>query len=137
MNTQLYSSTLKKNRLSNTRARRTVFDILDAQNNPLTMKQLVNAASPTLDRSTVYRTIELFEHIGIVTKVYTGWKYRIELSDIFSSHHHHLTCTACGTIISFEDSNHFDNELHQIATKHGFSLSAHSLELKGLCRACR
>lgn len=137
MNQQLFLETLKKHRLNITRARRTVFDILDTQHKALTMKQLVNAARLTLDRSTVYRTVELFEKIGIVSKVYTGWKYRVELSDIFSSHHHHLTCTVCGEVISFEENAAFEAELQVIAKKHGYSLSAHSLELKGICQSCR
>ena len=137
MNRELFSETLKKHHLSSTKARRTVFDILDAEHQAMTMKQLVYAAAPSLDRSTVYRIVELFEDIGIVTKVYTGWKYRVELSDTFSSHHHHMTCQICGDIISFHESNEIENALHKVALQHGYELKSHSLELRGLCRSCR
>jgi Fur family ferric uptake transcriptional regulator len=84
----------------------------------------------------VYRTLELFEEIGITTRVYSGWKYKVELSDDFSPHHHHMTCTNCGEIISFEESDAFLRELDRISKNHGFKSESHSLELKGLCKNC-
>lgn len=136
MNLQLYKETLKKHRVSDTTSRLELFLILDNIHDPITMKHLVEIASPKLDRSTVYRTLDLFEKIGIATRVYNGWKYRIELSEAFSSHHHHMTCTKCQTIISFHESNVFEKELQKIASDHDFLAKSHSLEIKGLCKKC-
>ena len=136
MDMERYTQVLKKHHLSNTLSRRTLFAILVTRGEPLTMRQLVNAAAPTLDRSTVYRCIELFESIGIVNKVYTGWKYRVELSEAFTHHHHHFTCMVCGEIISFEETPAFTNFLTSTAQANNFQLKSHTLELRGTCKNC-
>ena len=137
MNEKLYIETLKNNSLSDTKARRKIFNILDTHHDPITMNQLIAIAEPDLDRSTAYRIVDVFEKVGIIIRVYTGWKYRIELSEVFSSHHHHLSCSRCGSIIAFEEPPELDSSLHAIAYKQGYKLQTHSLELKGICRACR
>ncbi len=76
------------------------------------------------------------EKIGITTRIYSGWKYKVELSDAFSAYHHHMTCTRCGTIISFHESEAIQDELKLLEVTHGFNAVSHSLELKGLCRNC-
>lgn len=136
MPADVFTQTLKKNRLSVTQERLKLFAVLDDQDRPLTMNQLINACSPTLDRSTVYRTVDIFEKIGVAIRVYSGWKYRIELSEVFSSHHHHITCIRCGKIIPFEESVGFERELQYIQQKYAFNITSHTLELKGLCKTC-
>src|ERR1700722_13846047 len=81
---------LKSREYSLTAARQAVFSaLLDKE--PQTMQQLV-AACPTIDRASVYRTVSLFEQLGVVQRLQIGWKYKLELSDRFHHHHHHLTC---------------------------------------------
>jgi len=80
--------------------------------------------------------LELFEKIGISIRIYTGWKYKVELSDQYSHHHHHMLCTSCDKIIAFEESEGFLKELLKLEQKHGFLAKSHSLELQGLCKNC-
>lgn len=136
MDLQLFKNTLKKHGLSTTQERKCLFELLDKQHEPIPMKQLVDEARHKINRSTVYRTVDLFEKIGVVSRVYTGWKYRIELSDSFSSHHHHMTCVQCDTIIAFDELPHFHDELKKLEQKHSFTVQSHSFELKGLCKSC-
>jgi Fur family ferric uptake transcriptional regulator len=136
MNYELYLKTLKKHRLRGTTERKELFSLLLAQKSPHTVAQLVKAAEGFADRSTVYRTLELFEKIGVSIRVYTGWKYKVELSDTYSHHHHHMLCTNCDAIISLEESDGFMNELKKLEDEYGFQATSHSLELQGLCRAC-
>jgi len=131
-----YLSTLKKNGLRDTQERRKIFNILLSQKSPCSIAELVQAAKSFADRSTVYRTLEIFEKIDITTRVYTGWKYKIELSDTFSHHHHHMLCLKCGRILSFEESPRFLEELKKIESQHGFIAQSHTLELQGLCDTC-
>lgn len=136
MNLTTYSHTLKSNSLSNTRARQVVFSTLSSLDEPVTMNELINACSE-IDRVSVYRTIETFEKFGIVNRIHIGWKYKIELSDSFKEHHHHLTCVSCGSIIDFDEPQNLDYELHKIATSKNFTLQKHILELKGVCSKCQ
>ena len=136
MNNKLYDQTLKNYGLRDTEERKKLFSLLLGQKSPHSVAQLVKAAEGFADRSTVYRTLELFEKIGISIRVYTGWKYKVELSDAYSHHHHHMHCTKCDAIISFKESDGFIDELKKLEIEHGFQATSHSLELQGLCQAC-
>ncbi len=137
MNTALdqLQSTLKARGLHSTQARERVFTaLLDKE--PQTMQQIV-AGCPDIDRTSVYRAIKLFEQLGIAQKLQIGWKYKIELSDAFHSHHHHLSCLRCGKIISFEEGDKLRQLLANVAREHQFDMREHQLEIQGLCQNCR
>lgn len=126
---------LKQHGFSLTEARRLVFTALQGKE-PQTMRQVV-AACPSVDRASVYRTIGLFEKLGIVQRLQIGWKYKLELSDTFSHHHHHMTCSRCNRIIPFDESRVLENELEQIARGNNFTMQGHQLEIQGLCSQCQ
>ena len=89
-----------------------------------------------IDRASVYRTVELFERLGIAQRLYTGWKYKIELTDKFTAHHHHLTCTSCGKTIAMGE-HELETFIEQIARRHGLTPTAHQIEVQGICRECQ
>lgn len=126
---------LKQHRQSLTRPRQVVFAALQNKE-PQTMQQLV-AACPKIDRASVYRTVTLFEQLGIIQRLQIGWKYKLELADKFSRHHHHLTCLKCGRVIPFDESTELDNELRRIGGSNHFQMQGHQLEIQGSCQACR
>ncbi len=130
-----FTDLLKTNHQSRTKARQEVFDVLCAQSEPIGMRDLVTL-SKGVDRASVYRAVELFEQLGIVQRLYAGWKYKLELSDRFAAHHHHLTCLRCGKsgAISEEDLERF---IDTVAARHGFKASAHQVEIQGICRNCQ
>ncbi len=136
MNKDTFLDTLKLNKLSNTKSRQAVFNILKSVNNPISMNELIKLCN-LIDRVSVYRTIETFENIGIVNKVHIGWKYKIELSDNFKEHHHHMSCMKCGKVIDFEEPHNFDLELTTIALNSKFEIKHHTLELRGFCINCQ
>jgi Fe2+ or Zn2+ uptake regulation protein len=84
---EIFEKTLREARLSLTKPRRAVFEALQ-HHKSLTMSELV-AACPDIDRASVYRTAEVFERLGVVARIPTGWKYRLELGEAFHEHHHH------------------------------------------------
>lgn len=133
----IYKDCLKSRKVSDTKTRRIVFQaLLESIHLPLTMNELVLVVGNKMDRATVYRTIELFEALNIANKTYIGWKYRIELTDAFHEHHHHMTCTACGRIISLRDLE-LEQKIATLGEKHNFLILEHQLELRGLCDSCR
>ena len=131
---QQMKTTLKSRGFSITKPRSQVFAALLGNEN-LTMHQLV-ALCPTIDRATIYRTIELFEELGVVKRLQIGWKYRLELADSFVHHHHHMTCNGCGVVIALEEDNELERRLLSLADGLGFTAQDHQLEIRGLCRAC-
>jgi Fur family ferric uptake transcriptional regulator len=100
----------------------------------MTMRDLTERAAQ-VDRASVYRAVELFEALGIVQRLNTGWKYRLELTDKFAAHHHHLTCTNCGKTIAMNEAE-LERVIEQLARSHGFRPTAHQIELQGICAVC-
>lgn len=126
-------STLKSNGYSLTSARKQIFTaLLDKE--PQTMSRLVGTIN--VDRATVYRVITLFEKLGIVERIQIGWKYKLELTDQFAAHHHHITCTNCGSTNDFEETHLIESELQRVGQAAGFEVTGHQLELRGLCKNC-
>lgn len=127
-------NTLKDKGFSLTTARKTVFMALQGSE-PLTMHELV-LACPAIDRSSVYRTVMLFERIGVIQRLQLGWKHKIELSDSFQHHHHHLSCIICGRTTALAEDDALEQRLKHLATAYGFRMHGHQLEIQGLCHNC-
>jgi Fe2+ or Zn2+ uptake regulation protein len=126
---------LKQHGQSLTVPRRTVFKALQGQE-PLTMHELVRLAG-SVDRASVYRTVALFEQLGIIERLQTGWKYKLELSDDYHEHHHHATCLLCGTSLVVPEDTAIEHHLQHLARSLGFQLERHQLELQGYCEKCQ
>lgn len=124
---------LKQQGFSATKTRLAVLDVI-LKMQPVSMRQLISAL-PNMDRATVYRTVDLFLDLNITKKVYTGFKYRIELGDSFQEHHHHLTCLRCHTIIDVLTPE-IEYAIEQTAANNGFRPIRHDLEIAGYCNSC-
>ena len=80
--------------------------------------------------ATVYRTVKLFEELGIVTKHdFKGGKARYE--QLMESHHDHLIDIKTGEIIEFIDDE-IEKLQKKVAEKYGYDLVDHKLELYGI-----
>ena len=133
--TSILAKRLKAAGYSLTEPRQLVFAALQ-YDAPLSMKDLYTRLHGRVNRTTVYRVIELFEELHIAQRVAKGWKYKLELTDQFIPHHHHFTCTNCHKTISFDEPDTFDAMLSSIAKLNSFSPSSHTLEIEGLCATC-
>jgi len=63
----------------------------------------VVAKYPNVNISTVYRTLELLKHLGLVTETDLG-EGRVRYHPADKGHHHHLVCKECGAIIDLDES---------------------------------
>lgn len=124
---------LKNQGFSATKTRMAVLGAL-LRSQPASVEQLITAL-PHVDRATVYRTVDLFVDLGIAKKVFTGFKYRVELGDDFQTHHHHLTCLRCGTIIDVHTPE-IEYAIEQVASNNGFRPVRHDLDIAGYCANC-
>jgi Fur family ferric uptake transcriptional regulator len=129
-------SVLKQNNMSITSPRQIVFEVL-SNNEPLTMTELIAACESAIDKASVYRTVSLYEHLGVVQRLQIGWKYKLELSNDFQPHHHHLTCIRCHRMITLPENNDLERHFHHLAKLHGFTNTDHQLEIKGICPECQ
>lgn len=120
---------------SYTLPRQAVFEQL-VREGPTTSTRLAKACAPTIDRATTYRTITLFERLGVVNRIWHGFKSQIELSEIFTPHHHHAACQHCGASIDIVDAE-LEKMLNRIAREHSFLALGHVIELTGYCEKCQ
>lgn len=133
---QRFEAILKKNNNHLTKARLVTFSLLFSPQ-PQTIQQIQAKAKGKIDRVSVYRNIELFEKLGIVQRSYVGWKYKLELSDKFLEHHHHLNCLNCGRIIDVTDEEAIEKFIDYLADEFDFKPIRHHFEVDGYCSNCR
>ena len=80
--------------------------------------------------ATVYRTVKLFEEVGILAKHdFKGGKARYE--ELSEGHHDHLIDIKTGEIIEFVEED-IEKLQKKVAEKYGYDLVDHKLELYGV-----
>ena len=80
--------------------------------------------------ATVYRTVKLFEEVGILAKHdFRGGKARYE--ELSEGHHDHLIDIKTGEIIEFVEED-IEKLQKKVAEKYGYDLVDHKLELYGV-----
>ncbi len=135
-NNELFATTLKENHFSLTKSRQRIFQLL-SEVESITMRELIYKTNHTIDRASVYRTISLFENLRIIEKIKIGFKYKIELSDLYSYHHHHITCIICHKSKPIHENKQLEKILITQASSLGYKLSKHQIELSGICSVCQ
>lgn len=130
-----FKKLLKTNGHFLTKPRTLLFGILQ-HHTTLSIQQLIKQLDKH-DQATVYRNIELFEKLGIINRLRLGWKSKLELSDMFKHHHHHLTCLHCGKVIVLKDDKLIEKEIAKIGRSLAFKITDHQLEIRGLCKSCQ
>jgi Fur family ferric uptake transcriptional regulator len=133
---QILHDILKRSGYSTTKARRLIFQLLHDQE-PQSMHAIYLRTNGEVDRASLYRIIRIFEQAGIVQRVYVGWKYKIELTDIFSHHHHHISCLGCHKLIAIQEDEQIEKLIQELATKHQVIATSHQLEVQGYCSDCQ
>ena len=132
---------LRDGGLKLTPQRLTILDvIIRAEGSHLTIEELyemVKVVKPETGVATVYRTILLFEELGIVKKLdLNDGIYRNELNHEEEVHgHHHLVCSACGKVEEVKDDL-LDSVEQVIESDYKFRIKDHSLKFYGLCSDC-
>ena len=113
--------------------RRIIAKIMSESNDHPDVDELYNRVikiDSKISIATVYRTVKLFEELGILTKHdFKGGKARYE--KISEGHHDHLIDIKTGEIIEFLDEE-IENLQNKVAAKYGYKLVDHKLELYGI-----
>jgi len=134
------AAALARHEVRYTAHRRTLVGVLAAAGQPLTIPQLVDAAS-TVPMSSVYRNLAVLEEAGLVHRMPgTDDFARYELAEELMGHHHHLVCSTCGAVEDVElppdVERSLERALERVALERGFTLSSHRLDLVGGCTRC-
>ena len=124
---------LRTHHFSVTTPRKAVFEVLYSYGLQ-SMPQLISRTKG-VNRASIYRAVDTLERIGAISRVPQGFKYKLELSEKFLPHHHHIVCTECGRQSDIEQSR-LEELLISIAQANDYQLSSHKVELQGLCSHC-
>ena len=119
-----------------TPARRALVDALVDAPGHVTADDLaseVQARHPDVHRSTVYRTLETLEELGIVDHVHLGHGRAVyHLAD---DPHQHLVCEACGAVVEVPDDV-FADLARLLKRRYRFTIRPNHFAVLGRCASC-
>ena len=90
---------------------------------------------PNVNISTIYRTLELLEQLGLVTETDLGGG-RVRYHPADKGHHHHLVCQECGAIIDLNESV-LSPLKDALLREYDFIADLRHLGIFGRCVKCR
>ncbi len=96
----------------------------------------VHGRFPAINRSTVYRALDFFLELGLVSAVEVGGAAVFEIAPDGRHHpHNHLVCRDCGDIVHVPDDA-FTTFAARLRDEIGFAADADKLTILGVCRDC-
>ncbi len=103
-----------------------------------TLLELAKKQDPTVDRSTIYRTLAMLKDRGLIDELdlmhIEGEKHYYEVK---TNHDHcHMACFHCGAVMEYTSST-FEKLKEDIAAQSGFQIRVVRLEVGGFCKKCR
>ena len=123
-----------------TAQRRLLLSLLESLREHPTAEELFLLAikqDPTLNLSTVYRTLRWLEGESLVSaRVFAEERRQERFDAALPSEHHHFMCTNCREVIEF-DTELFGSIKYQFQNQNGASIVTGSIVLYGLCSNCR
>ena len=124
-----------------TQQRRAILQVMETASKHLDAAQILRKAKkidPSVDRSTVYRTLKLLKRNGLIDELDLmhihgeGHYYERKLN----RDHIHMACLRCGKIMEFV-SDIFENLKQQVEKDCRFKIMVSRLEIGGYCTSCR
>jgi Fur family transcriptional regulator, ferric uptake regulator len=96
--------------------------------------KIVRKREPEVGRTTIYRTLKLFQEAGLASELLLGGEARFE--PLWKrDHHDHFVCVSCREIIEFQ-SPEIERLQDEIAGRLGFVIEGHRHHIFGRCRKC-
>ena len=130
-------ATLRQQGVRITTARRAVIAALVGTDGHVTAEDIaiaVQRTAPEIHLSTVYRTLESLEELGVVDHVHLG--HGSAVYHLAANRHQHLVCERCKKVIHLPPG-FVDTLSRDIDTRYNFTLRPHHFALIGLCEDCR
>lgn len=122
-----------------TQQRRAVLSKLLAAGRPVTAYELLDMVRPddaAITPASIYRSLDFLVELGLVHRLDTTRSF------VACEHPDHphagqfLICRQCGTVVETEDRR-IARAAVDLGERHGFTLDPRTVELTGVCGACR
>lgn len=135
---QAFLKMLRERGLRLTPQREIVLKVLHDLDGLTTVEEVfdeVSAINPSVDISTVYRTLDLLDELGMISISDLGdGQKRYELVGVHQPNHFML-CTNCHQLVRI-DQGELDSLIEHFRQTHGFVIETHSITFRGLCKKC-
>jgi Fur family ferric uptake transcriptional regulator len=121
-----------------TRQRLLVLQTLAAEPNDATAQQIhahLRDQGHSVGLATVYRTLAVLSRFGVVDALTHRPGEACYRLCATADHHHHLVCTECHRVVELRECD-LDSWLAQLGAEHSFTVTAHTVEVAGLCADC-
>jgi len=133
----VFSTYLQEHRLKRSEQREVILDTFLRSDRHLSVDELlrlVQKKRPEVGRTTVYRSLKLFQAAGLAQELHLDGQARFE-RDYKRAHHDHFFCRACGEIFEFASAE-IERLQEEIAAGLGFQIEGHRHLIHGLCGKC-
>lgn len=123
---------LKNNNLKVTKQRLELLNIINELNDESTIKNIIDKC-PDIDKSTIYRIIELLIDKNIIEK-----ELNIDNEVYFhikEKHSHYVTCIKCHKKEKIDLC--ICNDINTNLEKEGYEIINHKIEVMGICANCK
>lgn len=132
-----YARLCRERGLRNTVQKRAILEgLLDLDTHPTAdeVHERVTREFPEISRTTVYRALEGFARLGLITKAcHPGNATRYDTN---IGLHHHLVCLHCDAIVDISDPA-LDALILPDTSDLDFEVRDFRVQLRGVCRRCR
>ncbi len=118
--------------------REMILSVIRASDGHLTADDIlkrVRARYAYLNKSAVYRTLDLLTRLNLVDPIDFG-EGRVEYEIHQHPHHHHLLCRNCGKRMEI-DGRFFVTLEKTLRAQYGFTADLDQFAIRGLCRKCQ
>ena len=134
MNTKRCENILKNAHLRCTPARMSILSILSSTDCALSQTQIARTVPKSIDKVTIYRTLEKFVTAGIAHKAFMKertWHFELAVNCSQSQCHPHFTCKLCNKTFCFATA-----EVEMLNPPENFDIHHQKVLLEGICSQC-
>ena len=138
MNIGLLRNLFREKKLSLSHPRLVIYQELSnalSPLSPLEIYQTLLKKKKKIGLTSIYRSLELFESLGLAFKITNGPNVKYKLCEL-ENHHHHIVCKACGNVVelNFCDISDWSKKVTEST---GYQVVDHQLNFFGYCKSCR
>ena len=119
-------------------ARRQVMELLAGQRCCRSAQELhaeLRGADSRVGLASVYRALDTLAELGLVHRIDVDGIAAFEKALPGGEHHHHLICSSCGRVDTFEDDD-LERAIARLSGRRGYTVSEHDVVLRGACAGC-
>ena len=138
MNKGLFNNFFREKKLRMSHPRLLVYQELFNAIRPLSPQELYQGLLKKRKRiglTSIYRSLDLFESLGMVFKIINGSNMKYKLCEL-ENHHHHIVCKTCGHVVELDFCD-ISKWSKKVMESTGYQVTDHQLSFYGYCKECK